>query len=194
MYDLKKKEVLMDMAEEIKYSEVHVDFLSERDAEILTKIGLPDSFAPYINIEPEKNYGGYSLFDRINIFEKYSLDREDFKGLCLFGRSGDGYLVITSDGEVAFFDIDREELIPVNLGGGMNESFDSVNEIYLKDLPNRLEAGTPNIAGVIGLGVAIDYLNRIGMDNIAIVEEKLKEYMVGELSKIPDNFDSPKVL
>lgn len=114
MYDLKKKEVLMDMAEEIKYSEVHVDFLSERDVEILTKIGLPDSFAPYINIEPEKNYGGYSLFDRINIFEKYSLDREDFKGLCLFGRSGDGYLVITSDGEAAFFDIDREELIPVN--------------------------------------------------------------------------------
>ena len=43
----------------------------------------------------------------------------------------------------------------------MNESFDNEKEIYLKDLPQRLEAGTPNIAGVIGLGAAVDYLNNI---------------------------------
>lgn len=48
-----------------------------------------------------------------------------------------------------------QEMEPVNLGGGMNESFDDVNDVYLKCLPTRLEAGTPNIAGVIGLGAAI---------------------------------------
>ena len=51
-----------------------------------------------------------------------------------------------------------DALEPVNLGGGMNESFDSPEFVYYKDLPTRLEAGTPNIAGVIGLGAAISYL------------------------------------
>lgn len=77
-----------------------------------------------------------------------------------------------------------ENLEPINLGGGMNESFDSENEVFLKELPQRLEAGTPNIAGVIGLGAAIDYLNSIGMDNIYVRETELKEYLVRELDGI----------
>ncbi|MDE5888383.1 MAG: aminotransferase class V-fold PLP-dependent enzyme, partial [Bacilli bacterium] len=47
---------------------------------------------------------------------------------------------------------------PKNLGGGMNESFDTVDDVYLKPLPTRLEAGTPNIEGAIGLGAAVEYL------------------------------------
>ena len=78
-----------------------------------------------------------------------------------------------------------EEIEPLKLGGGMNESFDSENEIYLKDLPQRLEAGTPNIAGVIGLGAAVDYLSNIGMETISIYEQKLKKYFIDKLSKIP---------
>ena len=78
-----------------------------------------------------------------------------------------------------------ESVEPLSLGGGMNESFDSEKEIYLKELPQRLEAGTPNIAGVIGLGAAIDYLDKIGMDTISIYEQKLKKYMMDKLEKIP---------
>ena len=78
-----------------------------------------------------------------------------------------------------------ESVEPLSLGGGMNESFDSEKEIYLKDLPQRLEAGTPNIAGVIGLGAAVDYLDKIGMDTISIYEQKLKKYMMYKLEKIP---------
>lgn len=78
-----------------------------------------------------------------------------------------------------------ESVEPLSLGGGMNESFDSEKEIYLKDLPQRLEAGTPNIAGVIGLGAAVDYLGKIGMDTISIYEQKLKKYMMDKLEKIP---------
>jgi len=78
-----------------------------------------------------------------------------------------------------------DQIDPVRLGGGMNESFDSIDEVYLKEVPTRLEAGTPNIAGVIGLGSAIDYLNNVGMDNIHKYELELKEYLVSKLINIP---------
>lgn len=74
-----------------------------------------------------------------------------------------------------------EHLEPTVLGGGMNESFDNPQEIYLKELPTRLEAGTRNIAGVIGFGEAIKYLNKIGMDNIHKYELSLRKYLVDKL-------------
>lgn len=78
-----------------------------------------------------------------------------------------------------------EELDPIKMGGGMNESFDSVEEVYLKELPIRLEAGTQNIEGVIGLSAAIDYLNKLGMDNIKLYEIRLKKYLISKLKDIP---------
>jgi cysteine desulfurase/selenocysteine lyase len=77
------------------------------------------------------------------------------------------------------------ELEPLNLGGGMNESFDSVEEVYLKPLPIRLEAGTPNIEGAIGLGAAVEYLSKIGLDNITNHEQTLRNYLVKKLKEIP---------
>ena len=77
------------------------------------------------------------------------------------------------------------ELEPQNLGGGMNESFDSIEEVYLKPLPTRLEAGTPNIEGAIGLGASIEYLTKIGLDNITAHEQTLRNYLVKELKQIP---------
>ncbi len=78
-----------------------------------------------------------------------------------------------------------ENLDPTKMGGGMNESFDNENAIFLKELPTRLEAGTPNIAGVIGLGAAIDYLESIGMDNIFEEELKLKRYLIDKFKSLP---------
>ena len=77
-----------------------------------------------------------------------------------------------------------ENMEPVNLGGGMNESFDTVNDVYLKSLPTRLEAGTPNIEGGLGLGEAINYLNSIGMDKIHEYEMALRKYLVEKLIDI----------
>ncbi len=79
-----------------------------------------------------------------------------------------------------------EELIPINLGGGMNESFDNEDEVYLKELPFRLEAGTPNIAGAIGLGAAAKYLEKIGLDNISYYEQDLRRYLLTKLKTIKD--------
>lgn len=74
-----------------------------------------------------------------------------------------------------------EHLEPTILGGGMNESFDNPDEIYLKELPVRLEAGTRNIAGVIGFGETIKYLEKIGMDNIHKYELDLRKYLIDKL-------------
>lgn len=74
---------------------------------------------------------------------------------------------------------------PINLGGGMNEEFDTPETIDLKPIPTRLEAGTPNIEGVIGLKSAIEYLMNIGMDKIHQYELELKELLVNELKKMP---------
>lgn len=78
-----------------------------------------------------------------------------------------------------------EYLEPINLGGGMNESFDSVDSVYLKGLPTRLEAGTPNIAGAIGLGEAVRYINHIGIEKIHEREVALREYLIDKLVLIP---------
>ena len=59
------------------------------------------------------------------------------------------------------------------------------DEVYLKDLPTRLEAGAPNIAGVIGLGEAIKYLEKIGMDKIEEYEKNLRAYAINKLICIP---------
>jgi len=76
------------------------------------------------------------------------------------------------------------EAMPPWQGGGdmiLEVTFDKT--IY-NDLPYKFEAGTPNIAGVVGLGAAIDYLQAIGMPRIAAYEHELHDYMVGELKKI----------
>jgi cysteine desulfurase/selenocysteine lyase len=80
------------------------------------------------------------------------------------------------------------KLEPVFVGGGMNTFFTGLNEYELKELPWRLEAGTPNIAGVIGFGAAIDYINNIGLDKIEKYDRELKKYAVARLNTL-DNVD-----
>ena len=109
--------------------------------------------------------------------KKSDIDFLAFSGHKMCGPTGIGVLY----GKKEFL----EKLQPINLGGGMNESFDNENEVYLKELPTRLEAGTPNIAGAIGLGAAVDYLNNIGMDNIENYEGRLKSYLIDKLIKLP---------
>lgn len=77
-----------------------------------------------------------------------------------------------------------ENMIPTNFGGGMNESFDNVDNVILKELPTRLEAGTPNIAGAIGLGEAIKYIENIGLDKIREHEKELRRYLINKLIDI----------
>lgn len=77
-----------------------------------------------------------------------------------------------------------DKVKPLNVGGGMNASFDSLMNVEYKELPHRLEAGTPNISGVIAFSKAIDYINELGIDNIHKYEVDLKKYMVDKMTKL----------
>jgi len=78
------------------------------------------------------------------------------------------------------------EAMPPFLGGG-----DMIREVYLdyftcNDLPHKFEAGTPNIADAVGLGAAIDYLNKLGMNNIFQHEKELTDYLLNKLQNLTD--------
>ena len=77
-----------------------------------------------------------------------------------------------------------EKLEPLKTGGGMNNDFESDKTYRYKEIPYRLEAGTPNIEGVIGLGSAIDYINSIGIDNIEKYVIDLRSYAIEKLNKL----------
>jgi len=98
-----------------------------------------------------------------------------FSGHKMFGPTGTGVLF----GRESLL----EEMPPYQGGGDMilEVSFD--NTVY-NELPYKFEAGTPNIAGVIGLGAAVDYLQSVGLPAIAQYERQLLDYMTGELDKI----------
>ena len=73
---------------------------------------------------------------------------------------------------------------PLMTGGGMNTKFDMCGNIGYQHPPLKFEAGTQNIAGVIGLGAAIDYLNSIGLDVIEQREKELKRYAIKKLKEV----------
>ena len=77
-----------------------------------------------------------------------------------------------------------QRLEPLMYGGGANARFDCDMNVILKEVPHVFEAGTPNIAGVLGLNAAICYLEKIGIENINEYEEYLKKYMIDKLSKL----------
>jgi cysteine desulfurase/selenocysteine lyase len=74
---------------------------------------------------------------------------------------------------------------PYQGGGDMIETVSFEKTTY-KKIPNKFEAGTPNIADVIAFATALDYLNAIGMKNIFIHEQELLQYMTAKLSAIPE--------
>ena len=119
------------------------------------------------------------------------IDFMAFSGHKMYGPTGIGVLY-------GKFDL-LKELVPLQYGGGMNAIFNKNGYIELKDLPDRLEAGTPNIEGVLGLGECINYINNIGIDKINEYESNLRKYLINELSKLDfitiynKNSDSPIV-
>jgi cysteine desulfurase / selenocysteine lyase len=76
-----------------------------------------------------------------------------------------------------------EKLPPYQGGGEMIKEVTFEKTTYA-ELPHKFEAGTPNIAGGIVLGTAIDYMNQIGFDNIQIQEKELLEYGTKRLLEI----------
>lgn len=76
-----------------------------------------------------------------------------------------------------------EEMVPYQGGGEMISSV-SFEETSYAQVPHKFEAGTPNIAGVIGLGAAIEYVSEIGLDVIGRHEADLLEYATARMSSV----------
>lgn len=76
-----------------------------------------------------------------------------------------------------------EKISPTFYGGEMNARFDSTGYLSLDDLPYRLEAGTQNVAGILGLAKACEYLENIGFDKIHEHELHLRRMAVEGLKK-----------
>ncbi|WP_037283061.1 cysteine desulfurase [Saccharibacillus sacchari] len=76
-----------------------------------------------------------------------------------------------------------EKMEPVEFGGEMIDDV-GLYESTWKDLPWRFEGGTPIIAGAVGLGAAIDFLNELGMDNVAEHEHRLAAYAMNRIQEI----------
>jgi cysteine desulfurase/selenocysteine lyase len=99
-----------------------------------------------------------------------------FSGHKVFGPTGSGVLY----GKTKLLNA----MPPYQGGGDMIRTVTFEKTTY-NDLPYKFEAGTPNIAGGIGLGAAIDYVNRIGLDKIGAYEHELLAYGTEALAEIP---------
>jgi len=107
--------------------------------------------------------------------QKIDCDFLAFSGHKMLGPTGIGVLYGKEER--------LQEMEPLMGGGEM------IREVHLgtakwNDVPFKFEGGTPNMAGAIGLGVAVDYLNGIGMDRVRRHEMELTEYALGALSGV----------
>ncbi|MCF8303378.1 MAG: cysteine desulfurase [Bacteroidales bacterium] len=98
-----------------------------------------------------------------------------FSGHKVYGPTGIGGLY----GKEKFL----EEMPPYQGGGEMIKSVTFEKTDY-NDIPYKFEAGTPNVAGVIGFGAALDYINNLGLENIKKHEDELMHYATTELEKM----------
>lgn len=107
--------------------------------------------------------------------EGWGVDAVAFSGHKMLGPSGIGVLWVKKQ---------LLETMPPFLYGG-----DMISEVHVKEtkfnaLPHKFEAGTPFIEGAIGLGAAVTYLSKLGMENVRNHEKELVLYALSELSKI----------
>ena len=105
------------------------------------------------------------------------IDFYSFSGHKMFGPMGIGVLY----GKEEWLD----RMTPYEVGGGMIDRVTLTGTTW-GDLPHKHEAGTPNVAGAVGLGAAAEYMIRLGRDTIAEYEHDLTEHMYHRLAEIPE--------
>jgi cysteine desulfurase / selenocysteine lyase len=127
--------------------------------------------------------GAIVLLDAAQSVPHMAVDVQDLdcdflaaSGHKMLAPTGSGFLY----GKVALL-----EAMPPFMGGG-----DMIRQVWLdratyNELPWKFEAGTPNVADAIGLGVAVDYLRGVGMDAIRQHEKQLTAYALGTLGELP---------
>ena len=133
-------------------------------------------------IETAHKYGVPVMVDAAQSVQHFPVDVQDldcdfltFSGHKMFALSGSGVLY----GKKEYL----EKMPPYQTGGSMIRTV-TFEKTTFAGLPEKFEAGTPAIATSIAIGAAIDYLNEVGMENIAAYEHDLLEYATEKLSAI----------
>ena len=134
-------------------------------------------------IEKCKAAGVPTLVDGAQAVPHMKVDL-DTLGCDFFAFSGHKMLAPTGVGILWVRKSVLQTMSPFHGGGDMIREVHKYETTW-NDLPYKFEAGTPNIADVIGFGAAIDYLTKIGMDNVRQHEIELTKYAMEKFSKIP---------
>lgn len=134
-------------------------------------------------IKMAQQYGAYTLIDGAQAIPHFGANVTDldcdfyvFSGHKMFGPTGIG-IVYGRDSILS-------ELPPWQVGGGMIDKVSFEHSTYMES-PFRFEAGTGNIADVMGLGASIDYIENIGLTNILRYEKELMQYALEQLNTVP---------
>ena len=134
-------------------------------------------------IEKCKAAGVPTLIDGAQAVPHMKVDL-DTLGCDFFAFSGHKMLAPTGIGVLWVRKSVLQTMNPFHGGGDMIREVHKYETTW-NDLPYKFEAGTPNIADVIGFGAAIDYLTKIGMDNVRQHEIELTTYAMEKFAKIP---------
>ncbi len=126
--------------------------------------------------------GAYMVVDGAQSAPHMAIDVQDLN--CdFFTLSGHKMLGPTGIGVLYGKEEILNQMNPIEFGGEMID-FVYEQEATWKELPWKFEAGTPNIAGAIALGTAVDYLSALGMENIHAYEQELVDYVLPKLQAI----------
>jgi cysteine desulfurase/selenocysteine lyase len=113
-------------------------------------------------------------------FKELGADFYSFSGHKMLGPMGIGGLLVRKSL------LDSNEFQPWLFGGGMIATVDREKTVFAESLADRFTAGTPDVASIVGLAAACQYLKKLGMDNIEEQDRKLTEYAVNHLRTIPE--------
>ncbi len=163
------------------------DKMINKNTKFVSVVHISNSLGTVNNIEyilkRAKEAGAVTLIDAAQSIQHTKIDVQKldcdflvFSGHKIYAPTGIGVLY----GKKALL-----EAIPPYQGGGDMISSVSFEKTLYNDLPWKFEAGTPNIAGAIGLGSAIRYLQTIGIEQISRYEKEILEYATEKISQVP---------
>ncbi|WP_339697667.1 cysteine desulfurase [uncultured Roseivirga sp.] len=147
---------------------------------ISNTLGVKNDLKSIINLAHQHNIKVFVDAAQLPLSEKIDVQNMNcdflaFSGHKVFGPTGIGVLY----GKQALL----QNISPLAYGGGMVQKV-NIDKTIMADLPSKHEAGTPNIAGAIGLAAAINFINSVGVEEIGRHSAELRKYAVKRLSEI----------